>query len=88
MADEVRTGSAGRWKDYRRLDWPQHLREYGTDTPAGRQRLAEFEEYKAMAADRQARALLKATWILVAATAGLVAVTVVLVYVTATHTGH
>jgi hypothetical protein len=88
MADEVRTGSADRWKDYRVRDWPQVLRGYGNDTPAGRERLAAFEEYKAMAADRQARALLRATWVLVAATVGLMAVTAVLVYVTATHTGH
>lgn len=88
MADKVPSGSAERWKDYRVRDWPELLREFGTDALAGRQRWAEFEEYKAMAADRQARALLKATWVLVAVTVGLVAATAVLVYVTATHTGH
>ena len=41
-----------------------------------------------MAADRQARALLTATWILAAATLGLLAATAVLVYITATNTGH
>ena len=41
-----------------------------------------------MAADRQAKALLLATWVLAAATAGLLMATAVLVYVTATHTGH
>lgn len=88
MPDErLPTGSADRWKCYRRRDWPKLLREYGSDTPSGRQRWAEFEEYKAMAADRQARALLTATWVLAIATLGLLAATAVLVYVTATHTG-
>jgi len=88
VADELPTGSADRWKAYRVRDWPKLLRVYGSDTRAGRERLAEFEEYKAMAAERQARALLSATWVLVAATVGLVAATAVLVYITATHTGH
>jgi len=64
------------------------LREFAIDTPAGRQRWAEFEEYGAMAADRQARALVVATRFLVVATLGLVAATAVLAYLTATHTGH
>jgi hypothetical protein len=87
VADKLPTGSADRWKVYRLRDWPKLLREYGSDTPSGRESWAEFEEYKAMAADRQARALLRATWFLVAATVGLVAATAVLVYATATHKG-
>jgi hypothetical protein len=88
VAGELPTGSADRWKAYRLLDWPKLLREYASDAPAGRERWAEFEEYKAMAADRQARALLAATWVLAAATVGLLVATAVLAYITAAHTGH
>jgi hypothetical protein len=88
VAGESPTGSVARWKAYRLRDWPRQLREYASDTPAGRQRWAEFEEYKAMAADRQARALLAVTWVLAAATVGLLVATAVLAYITATHTGH
>jgi hypothetical protein len=82
------TGSADRWKAYRQCDWPTLLWQDASDSPAGRKRWAEFEEYKAMAADRQARALLVATRILAAATVGLVVATAVLAYISATHTGH
>ena len=88
MAGEPSADSADRWKDYRVRDWPKKLREFDTDVPAGRQRWAEFEEYKAMAADRQARALLRATLILAAATVGLLAATAVLAYITAANSGH
>jgi hypothetical protein len=87
VAGELPTGGAARWRDYRQRNWPGKLREFASDTPAGRQRWAEFEEYKAMAADRQARALLAATWVLAAATLGLLVATAVLAYITATHTG-
>lgn len=87
MTQELPTRNADRWKSYRQYDWPAHLREYDSGAPAGRERLAQFEEYKAMAADRQARALLAATWILAVATLGLLAATAVLAYITATHTG-
>jgi hypothetical protein len=88
VAGELPTDSTARWKAYRLRDWPGQLREFASDTPAGRQRWAEFEEYKAMTADRQTRALLTATWILAAATVGLLVATAVLAYITATHTGH
>lgn len=95
MVEQLPTDSAARWEAYRLRDWPVLLREFASDTPAGRQRWAEFEEYRAMAADRQAtaadrqaRALVVATRFLVVATLGLVAATAVLAYITATHTGH
>ncbi len=88
MAGELPTGSADRWKAYRLRDWPILLREYDNGAPAGRERWAQFEEYKAMAADRQARALLTATWILAAATLGLLVATAALAYITATNAGH
>lgn len=88
MLGKVPAGGEARWKVYRQRDWPEHLRALSRDSPGGRERWAEFEEYRAMAADRQAKALLLATWVLAAATAGLLMATAVLVYVTATHTGH
>ena len=88
MAGEVPEGSTARWKVYRLRDWPKLLRDQASDTPGGRQRWAEFEEYKAMAADRQASALLAATWVLALATVGLLVATAVLAYITATHTSH
>jgi hypothetical protein len=88
VAEKLPADSTARWKCYRLRDWPEQLREYGTDSLAGRKRWAEFEEYKAMAADRQARALLVATLVLAAATLGLVAATAVLAYITAAHPGH
>jgi hypothetical protein len=88
VAGGLPPGSANRWKVYRLRDWPKLLREYDSSAPAGRERWAEFEEYKAMAADRQAKALLAATWVLAAATVGLLVATAVLAYITATHTGH
>jgi hypothetical protein len=88
VADELPIGNAARWKAYRLRNWPKLLREHASDAPGGRERWAEFEEYKAMAADRQARALLAATWVLAAATLGLLVATAVLAYITASHTGH
>lgn len=87
MADQVPEESSARWKVYRLRDWPRVLRDQAGDTPGGRERWAEFEEYKAMAADRQARAMVTATWVLAAATVGLLVATAVLAYITATHTG-
>lgn len=88
MSGDLPTGSADRWKVYRLNDWPRLLREFDRGVSAGRERWAEFEEYKAMSADRQARALLAVTWVLAAATVGLLVATAVLAYITATHTGH
>jgi hypothetical protein len=88
VVNNLPTDSAARWKVYRLCDWPKHLREYARDAPAGRERWAQFEEYKAMAADRQARTLLAATWVLAAATLGLLVATAVLAYITAANTGH
>jgi hypothetical protein len=75
------------WKAYRKQDWPRYLRDQSGENAEGRKRRAEFEEYRAMAADRQAKALLLATWILAAATVGLLLATAVLAYITATHSG-
>lgn len=88
MAGELPASPTDRWKTYRGRDWPSLLREFDAGVAAGRERLAQFEEYKAMAADRQAKALLTATWVLAIATLGLLAATAVLAYITATHTGH
>ena len=82
------TSRKGRWETYRERNWPAHLRELDKNSPGGMQRWAEFDEYRAMAADRQAKATLTATWVLVAATVGLVLATIVLAYITAKHTGH
>ena len=57
MAGELPARPTDRWKIYRGRDWPLVLREYDAGVAAGRERLAQFEEYKAMAADRQAKAL-------------------------------
>jgi hypothetical protein len=83
----LRSDANRRWKQYRERDWPTYLRDEPRDNPAGIFKQSEFEEYRAMAADRQARALLRATWTLVLATVGLGAVTIALVVATV-HGSH
>lgn len=85
VTSQLPASSADRWKTYRQFDWPAWLREFDSGTLAGRERSAQFEEYKAMAADRQARALLAATRVLAIATIGLLVATAVLAYITAIH---
>jgi hypothetical protein len=78
-------GPSDRRKGYRQYDWPRYLKEVEPDSPGGRERLAEFNEYRTLAADRQASALVRATGVLAATTFLLLLATLALVYVTAHH---